>query len=209
MKSSLIILAGFILGCLAGLAGIIPESAVGGNVTEWILYLLLLQVGLGLGSDPQLISVLKSVKPRLLLLPLATITGGLAASFLISFAISSWTPAEVMAVGSGFGYYSLSSILITSLKEASIGARAAAELGTIALIANIFREMMTLLFAPQLVRFFGPVAPIAAGGATTADVTITVIARTSGNNWIIASILHGILVDFSVPFLVSFFCSLG
>ena len=45
-----------------------------------------------------------------------------------------------MAVGAGFGYYSLSSIFITEYKGP--------ELGTIALLSNITREIITLLFAP-------------------------------------------------------------
>lgn len=208
MRSSFIIIGAFVLGCMAGLCGIIPDEVSGSDLTTWILYVLMLQVGIGLGRDPQIIQVVKSIRPRLLLLPLATIVGGLAASFLISFAISRWSAAEVMAVGSGFGYYSLSSILITSLKEASIGAQAAAELGTIALISNIFREMITLLFAPLMLKAFGPAAPISAGGATTADVTLPVITNVCGKEWIFASILHGVLVDFSVPFLVPLFCSI-
>jgi uncharacterized membrane protein YbjE (DUF340 family) len=106
------------------------------------------------------------------------------------------------------GYYSLSSILVTTLKEPSIGAVAAAELGTIALIANIFRETMTLLLAPLMVRWFSPLAPICAGGATTMDVTLPIITHTSGRDWVFVSILHGVVVDFSVPFLVPLFCSL-
>lgn len=208
MRSSFIIIGAFVLGCMAGLCGIIPDEVSGSDLTTWILYVLMLQVGIGIGRDPQIIQVVKSIRPRLLLLPLATIAGGLAASFLISFAISRWSAAEVMAVGSGFGYYSLSSILITSLKEASIGAQAAAELGTIALLSNIFREMMALLFAPLMLKAFGPAAPISAGGATTADVTLPVITNVCGKEWIFASILHGILVDFSVPFLVPLFCSI-
>ena len=104
-----------------------------------------------------------------------------------------------MAVGSGFGYYSLSSILITESKGA--------ELGTIALLSNIIREIITLLFAPLLVRFFGNLAPISAGGATTADTTLPIITRYSGQKYAMLSIYHGFVVDFSVPFLVTLFCS--
>lgn len=58
--------------------------------------------------------------------------------------------------GIGFGYYSLSSIFITEYRGA--------ELGTIALLSNIVREMITLLLSPLLVKVAGPLAPIAAGG---------------------------------------------
>ena len=66
---------------------------------------------------------------------------------------------DCLAVGSGFAYYSLSSILITELKEASLGVQMATELGTIALIANIIREIMALLGAPLFVKYFGRLAP--------------------------------------------------
>lgn len=108
--------------------------------------------------------------------------------------------SDCLAVGSGFGYYSLSSIFITQYRGA--------ELGTIALLANIFREILTLLGAPLLAKYFGKLAPISVGGATTMDTTLPIITRYSGESFIIVSIFHGFCVDFSVPFLVTFFCSL-
>jgi uncharacterized membrane protein YbjE (DUF340 family) len=59
-----------------------------------------------------------------------------------------------------------------------------------------------------MVRWFSPLAPICAGGATTMDVTLPIITHTSGRDWVFVSILHGVVVDFSVPFLVPLFCSL-
>ena len=110
-----------------------------------------------------------------------------------------------MAVGSGFAYYSLSSVLITQFKEASIGLQLATELGTIALLANIFREMMALLGAPLLVRYFGRLAPISAAGVNSMDVILPVITRYSGKEMVPIAIFHGLLIDMSVPFFVSMF----
>ena len=84
----------------------------------------------------------------------------------------------------------------------------AAELGTIALIANIIREIFALLGAPLFVRYFGRLSPICAGGATTMDTTLPIITRYCGKDLVFVSIFHGILVDFTVPFFVSFFCSM-
>ena len=205
MKGSLIIVGAFLVGCLTGRTGLLPDSISEGDISLWVLYALMFQVGIGIGADKE---ILRTLSPRMLLIPAATIVGTLAAAGVVSFTLSRWSSAEVLAVGSGFGYYSLSSILITSLKEASIGAQAAAELGTIALLANIFREIMTLLAAPLMVRGFGPLAPICSGGATSMDTTLPVITRFSGREWVFVSIAHGMIVDFSVPFLVPFFCSL-
>jgi Predicted membrane protein len=208
MKGSFIIVGFFLLGCLLGWTDILPTAVMEQNFTVYVLYLLMLQVGLSIGSDKKLKDILTSIRPHLLLVPFATITGTLIASALISLVISRWSVFECLAVGSGFAYYSLSSILVTELKEASLGVQAAAELGTIALMANIFREIMALLGAPLFVKYFGRLAPICAGGATTMDTTLPVITRYSGKDMVFVSIFHGLLVDLTVPFFVPFFCSL-
>ena len=178
------------------------------DFTRYVLYLLMALVGISIGSDRQLNDILRSIRPRLLLVPLATIVGTLSFSALVSLFITRWSPFDCLAVGSGFAYYSLSSILITELKTPTLGEQLAAELGTIALIANIIREIFALLGAPLFVKWFGRLAPICAGGATTMDTTLPIITRCCGKDLVFVSIFHGILVDFSVPFFVSFFCSL-
>ena len=203
MTGSLIIVGFFFLGCLLGWSGLMPVFLQNEDLTMYVLYLLMFQVGLSIGSDKQLKEILTNIRPKLLLVPLATIF-----SALISFFLSRWSVTDCLAVGSGFAYYSLSTILITQLKEPTLGAQMAAELGTIALMSNIFREIFTLLGAPLFVRVFGRFAPICAGGATTMDTTLPIITATCGKDLVFVSIFHGILVDFSVPFLVSFFCSI-
>ena len=134
------------------------------------------------------------------MLPAGTILGTLVGAWVVSLCLAHRSAGDCLAVGAGFGYYSLSSIFITEYKGA--------ELGTVALLANIAREILTLLLAPLLARWFGPLASIAAGGATTMDTTLPIIAQTSGQRFVIVSIFHGFLVDFSVPFLVTLFCGL-
>ena len=209
MKGSLLVVACFMLGCLLGWTGWLPTFVQEHDLSVYVLYLLMFQVGLSIGSDSKLKQILRSLRPKLLLVPLATIVGTLTFTTLVSFLLSRWSVFDCLAIGSGFAYYSLSSILITQLKEPSLGAQLAAELGTIALIANILRELFALLGTPLFVRYFGRLAPICAGGATTMDTTLPIITRYCGNELVFVSIFHGILVDFSVPFLVSFFCSLS
>ncbi len=207
MKGSLIVVGFFALGCLLGWSGALPDGMLQNDITVYVLYLLMFQVGLSIGSDKKLKEILGSIRPKLLWVPLSTIVGTLAFSALVSLLLTQWSVADCMAVGSGFAYYSLSSILITELKAPSLGAQMAAELGTIALIANIIREILALLGAPLFVRYFGRLAPISAGGATTMDTTLPIITRYCGKDLVFVAIFHGILVDFTVPFFVSFFCS--
>ena len=200
MKGSLVILAFFALGIIAGLTGLLHIDQFGFDVSFAALAALMFCVGISVGSDFSALKSLRSQKASLLLLPMVTITGTLAGCALVSLLLPHRMPADVLAIGSGFGYYSLSSIFITEYKGP--------ELGTIALLANIVREIITLLGAPLLYRFFSPLAPIACGGATSMDTTLPIIASVSGKEFVVLSIYHGFVVDFSVPFLVTFFCSL-
>lgn len=210
MKDSLVSIIIFLLGCLAGWAGLIDLDRlgdIGKDVPMYILYLLIFLVGVSMGCNPEIKKIIKSVSPVTMLLPAGTIIGTLLFSAVVSPLISGWSLADCLAVGSGMGYYSLSSVLIAQYKEASIGAQMAAELGTIALLTNIFRELITLTSVPLLNRWFGPFAPVASAGVTSFDVCLPVILRCGGEKILPAAIVNGVVTDFSVPFLVSFFCS--
>lgn len=206
MKNNLIVLAIFGIGCLAG-AGFQPEADMH-NWSLCILYALMLQVGIGIGSNRSLQQELKKLSLKMLLVPAATIIGTLAFSAAASLLLSQWSVFDCMAVGSGFAYYSLSSILITQFKEPSIGLQLATELGTIALLSNIIREMMSLVGAPLIRKYFGQLAPISAAGVNSMDVLLPSITRCSGKEVMPIAIFHGILIDLSVPFFVNLFCNL-
>lgn len=201
MKGSLIIVGFFVLGTLCGVFKLIPMDIVmDSKISFYALCALMFSVGLSVGNDPQTLKNFRSLNPRLAFLPIMTILGTLAGSAAVCLILTHRSLTDCLAIGSGFGYYSLSSIFITEYKGA--------ELGTIALLANISREILTLLAAPLLVRWFGNLAPISAGGATTMDTTLPIITRTAGQQFVVVSIFHGFVVDFSVPFLVTLFCSI-
>lgn len=198
MKGSIIIIGFFATGILAGMSGMLPVGLCDGTLSGYALYTLMFFVGMGIGSDVEVLENMRQINPRLLLLPLVTVAGTLAGCGVAGLFLDHRTLPECLAVGSGLGYYSLSGILITNA--------CGAELGTVALLSNIIRELITLLFAAVLARYFGRLAPISAGGATTADTTLPVITKVSGPDYVIVSVFHGFATDFSVPFLVSFFC---
>lgn len=200
MKGSIIIVSFFIAGVLLGRFVDIPAIFTAEAPTLYALYILMFLVGISIGSDKKALQALKQQNLKIILVPLATVIGTLAGSALISFVLSGRSITDCLAVGSGFGYYSLSSIFITQYKGA--------ELGTIALVSNIMRELLALLAAPLLVRYFGKLAPISVGGATTADTTLPIITKFCGKEFVVISIVHGITVDLSVPFLVTFFCTI-
>ncbi|HLW07830.1 MAG TPA: lysine exporter LysO family protein [Marinilabiliaceae bacterium] len=200
MKSSIIIISFFILGVLLGRFDLLPAILQNNDFSIYALYVLMFLVGISIGSDEKAIRAIRNQNLKIFLIPLGTIVGTLLGVYLISFLLKNRSATDCLAIGSGFGYYSLSSLFITEYKGA--------EMGVIALISNIIRELFTLLFAPLLVVWFGKLAPISAGGATTADTTLPIITKFSGKEFVVIAITHGILVDFTVPFLVVFFCKI-
>lgn len=207
MKGSVIVVGFFALGLLAGRSGYMPTWLMEGDISMVALCALLLFVGIGIGLNPDMKSELKSLSPRLALLPLVTILGswmGAAVAYLflgggICTFLRHRELTDCLAINSGFAYYSLSSIFITEYRGA--------ELGTIALLANIIREMATLLLTPLLARWFGPLAPISSGGATSMDTTLPSITQSIGQRYAPLCIYHGFVTDFTVPFLVTLWCA--
>jgi len=165
-----------------------------------VLCALIFMVGFNIGCNESIIDTIKGISPLYMLLPLMTIVGTLAGCAIATMLLPHRSLTDCLAVGSGMGYYSLSSIFITQYKGP--------ELGTVALLANIVREVITLLGAPLLIKWFGKLAPISVGGATTMDTTLPILTKYLSEDFVIISIFHGFVVDFSVPFLVTFFCSI-
>lgn len=200
MKGSLIVVGFFVLGVCLGRLDLALALLMDSRVTFAALCCLLFCVGMSIGSNDNIVSEFRSLNPRLALLPVATILGSFAGSLVAWLFLQYRGVTDCMAVGSGFAYYSISSIFITQYRGA--------ELGTVALLANIYREILTLLIAPLLAKVFGPLAPISSGGATTMDTTLPIISQTCGQQYVVVSLFHGFVVDFSVPFLVTMWCIL-
>ena len=195
---SLVIVAFFVAGCVVGLFA--PFDLTGSRVSAYVLYALMFCVGITLGNDRTLAGRVRRLDPRLALLPVATAVGTLAGAALAAPLLVEWSLTDSLAVGAGFGYYSLSSIFIADFRGP--------ELATIALLCNVMREIFTLLAAPLVARWCGPLAAVSIGGATTFDTTLPIITQAAGRPYAVVSVFHGCVLDFSVPFLVTFFCTM-
>lgn len=198
MKDSLIVVSFFVVGVILAIFDFIPSVLTEHDFSEYALLALMFLVGLSIGSDSNSFDIIKQFDFKLALIPLTVIVGSIFGSFLVSYFVEI-NPFDSMAIGSGFGYYSLSSIYIGKLRGE--------ELGTIALIANIIREIFTLLVSPFLVKFFGKLAPIASGGATSMDTCLPIVVKCSGKEYALLSIFSGIVLTVLVPFIVSLLLS--
>lgn len=200
MKGSLIILGFFSLGILIGAYDLTPTFLRETDYSQYALYVLMFLVGVGIGSDPKALQAITAMNFKILLIPLTTIIGTAIGMIVIIPLLEGVNLKEAMAVGAGYGYYSLSSLIIKDLHSEW--------LGVVALLSNVIREIITLLLAPMFALIFGKIAPICSGGATSMDTTLPIISNASGKEYAIPSLVHGIVLTILVPFIVSFILSL-
>lgn len=201
MRGSMVTVAFFVAGVAMGAAGLVPGWIDANALSAWMLYLLIWLVGFGLGANPRR-ELFKGKWSMFLIAPVSvtgTIAGGLIAASL------PWglNVADSVTAVSGMGYYSLSSQIIINMKSAVIGHDLALNLGTIAFIGNIMREIVTLLFAPVISRFGGCYALVGAAGVTSLDVALPSVRATCGDAAVPAALINGIMLEVATPFLVT------
>jgi len=195
MKGSLIILAFFIGGLLLGMYELLPDQLLTNDYSMYALYVLMFLVGIGIGSNKKSLETIKSVNFKIVLVPISVITGTYIGVAVFSLIQDKLNLIESLAIGSGFGYYSLSSVLITEISGET--------LGVIALLSNISREIITLLFTPIFARYFGKLAPISCGGATSMDTTLPIITKYIGSDYAIISVFSGVVLTILIPFIIA------
>ena len=200
MKGSLIILSFFTAGLLLAYYHIIPDEIYRMDISTYALVVLMFFVGIATGANPKTWQILKEAKLKIFLVPASAMIGTWIGVAVVDTFIPSINLKEALAVGSGFGYYSLSSIIISQINTET--------LGVTALLSNVFREITTLLFTPLIARYFGKLAPIATGGATAMDTTLPIITKYVGAEYAIISIFSGTVLTIIVPIFVALFLSL-
>ena len=207
MKGSIIVIIFFLAGIAAGYYDVIPSAVDLSGCSIYVLYLLIFIIGFEFGYK-NLIPTLKRLDAVSLMLPLFTMGGTLIFTVIAWLLLRSLPLNDYLAIGSAAGYYSLSSVLIMEYKKASAGLGVAAELGTIALLSNMIREIISLTCAPLFRRYFGLYAPIASAGVASIDVVLPVITRYCGQEAIPIAIMQGVILEILVPVTIMLFCSI-
>lgn len=194
---SLLILLSVLIGIALGRFAL-PAEAVSflSSFSPWALALVLFTIGFELASGQEGWQRFLALGWRVLLVPLAVALGSLSGALLVGFFLR-LNPAESLSVGAGFGWYSLSGVILSSLGHSYLGA--------IAFLSNVMRELMAIVIIPWLSNRLGPLVAIAPGGATTMDTTLPLLARYGTHETTMIAFVNGVVLSFFVPILVPFF----
>lgn len=120
-----------------------------------------------------------------------TLLGGLIGALVLDLPVT-----HGLAVVSGFGWYSLSGILITGLGNPV--------LGTTAFLLDIGREILALLLIPVFCRINSHVS-VGYSGATAMDFTLPMLGKFHGADIIPTAIASGFIMSLLVPILIPLF----
>lgn len=165
--------------------------------SEAILILLLFLIGIQLknsGLTLKTIILNKHGVAIACLVIVSGLVGGLIAAYLLDL------PAlHGLAMASGFGWYSLSGILI--------GDALGPVYGGAAFILELTRELIAIILITVLMHRF-PATGIGYAGATAMDFALPVIKTTGGIRVVPTAIVSGFILSLMVPFLMLFFLSL-
>lgn len=194
----LFVAAAVIAGVFLGHTEAIPPSLVRliDPLTTYFLGILLFCIGIQIGGNRQAWQVLQKYRFRVLLLPVAIAAGSLAGALLAGVLLQ-MPLMQAGAVGAGFGWYSFSAVLLSKLHSPQLGA--------LAFLANVLRELLAMVFTPYVARYVGKIAAVAPGGATTMDVTLPIVARSAGEDAAVLAFLSGAVLSLLVPLLVPLF----
>lgn len=190
------VVAGILIGYYLVPAGSAPLLD---QIVTIALALMVFGVGVDIGRNRKALNNLTKLGWRVLFVPLAIAAGSLLGAAFATTALK-MPLKEVLAVGAGLGWYSLSGVLIAQLYSV--------ELGAVAFLANVFREMMAFILIPLLVSYVGKLAAIAPGGATTMDSTLPLITKVTDSETALIAFMSGFVLTAVIPFLIPFLLAL-
>ena len=193
---SFAILVVLVLGIGAGYFMPADMSAFIDNASSYMLLILLFSVGIDMGLNKEVFTRIKELGFKILLIPFGVVVGSLCGGVLTSF-IAGLSVKESLAISAGLGWYRLSGILITEAGNPVAG--------TIAFLANVFREMLTFIVVPFIASHLNYYCAIAPAGATAMDTTLGIISRNTNATIAVLSFVSGVICTLLVPVLVPIF----
>ena len=193
---SFAILIVLVLGIGAGYFMPADLSAFIDRASSYMLLLLLFSVGIDMGLNKEVFTRIKELGFKILLIPFGVVVGSLCGGVLTALLVK-LSIKEGLAISAGLGWYSLSGILITEAGN-PVG-------GTIAFLANVFREMLTFIVVPFVASHLNYYCAIAPAGATAMDTTLGIISKNTNGTIAVLSFVSGVICTLLVPVLVPIF----
>jgi uncharacterized membrane protein YbjE (DUF340 family) len=169
------------------------------SITSFALAALVFGVGIDIGRNRSVWQRLRQLGFQILIIPciiaIGSITGAVLAGMVIRIPYN-----EASAVGAGFGWYSLSGIILAQIYNV--------ETGALAFLSNVIREIIALVSIPVVAKRGRADCQHCPGAATTMDTTLPLIVRFGGPETAVIAFFSGVILTLAVPILVPLFINL-
>lgn len=186
-----VVALGFALG-LTGMNFLIHAT----QASEYTLIFLLFLIGIQLRNNGMTLRQIV-LNRRGMMVAICVVGSSLAAGVINAFILD--LPIRTgLAMASGFGWYSLSGILMTESYGPVIGSAT--------FFNDLARELIAIMLIPGLVRRSRSAA-LGLCGATSMDFTLPVLQRSGGLEMVPAAIVHGFILSLLVPLLMALFAA--
>lgn len=190
------ILSALLIGILSGYY-IVPQDILENIdlISTVPLNLLILSVGIDLGENKAVFKKIKERGLKVLLIPFSVVIGSCIGGIVCGIIFK--IPINVaLSISCGFGWYSLSAVILSKICSAQIG--------TIAFLSNVFREMLSVILIPIIAKRMNHITSIAPAGATSMDSTLPIIVKCTDEETVIMAFINGAVLSILVPILVPF-----
>ncbi|MDC9594150.1 lysine exporter LysO family protein [Xenorhabdus sp. IM139775] len=122
---------------------------------------------------------------------ISSLLGGVLAAFLLGL------PTKTgLAIASGYGWYSLSGILISNAYGSV--------LGSAAFFNDLARELASIILIPMLINRYRSTS-LGLTGATSMDFSLPILQRCGGVSIVPVAIVHGFILSLLTPLFIALF----
>ena len=136
---------------------------------------------------------------KIMLVPMGCILGSILGALFSALIIQDISLKDLIMLSQGYGFYSMTGIVVTELKNA--------QLGSIALMNDLFREIIAILLM-YAIGWRYPRSAISSAAATAMDVTLPMVKQACGNDYIPHAMVSGLILSILAPIAVSILAAL-
>ena len=181
------------LGVIAGIIFKHPLSSLS-QIINLLLFILLFVIGhqMRIGGVALKDAIFNTTGLKLAaIIIISSLIAGVISALILNIPIG-----RGLMLSSGFGWYTLSSILDSQLIHQ--------DFGTTAFFIDFSRELVAIIFLPSLGRYF-PVSMVGYCGGTAMDFSLPIIKQNLHSNCVILAISSGMILSLAVPILIPLF----
>ena len=200
LNSLTIIIVVFVAVSIASGYLFLPDGfiAATGTLLTITLSVLLVLVGIDIGTEGTLGTNFKSAGWRVVVFPFVSLAammlGCLIAALVLPLGVQ-----DSLCVGSGLGWYSLAAAMLVEYS---------AEISAICFMHCVIREVVGILLIPTCAKHLGYIECYCLPGASSMDVCMPLVEKATDSTIAVYSFVNGVVLSASVPILVSIFMSI-